>query len=73
MMFDVRLMMKERQTGVITEVVITLQVDQTAEGYKAFNPLASSIIGTGATPQAALLNYLNQQLHSVEALAFHRE
>ena len=73
MMFDVRLVMREKRTGVNTEVDTRLQVSQAPEGYRAYNYDASPIVGKGATPQAAMLNYLDQQLHSVEALAMRKE
>ncbi len=73
MLFDVRLSLRERPTGVSTEVDVRLQVEKTPDGgYKAFNPVTSPIWGAGATPQSAILDFLNQQLHSVEALTFNQ-
>lgn len=72
MMFDVRLTMKERHSGIATEVEVRLEVLRTGKGYETYT-LLSSIVGSGASPQSALLDYLNQQLHSLEALAFNQQ
>lgn len=69
MLFDIHLTLKERQTGITTEIDTRVEVQLTGDGYKTFNPTVAHS-GTGATPQAAILSYLHQLLHSEEALAF---
>lgn len=73
MLFDARLQLREKLTGVSTDVDIRLQVDKTDDGYTAYNPVASALVGRGTSPQGAILDYLNQQLHRVEAVAFNQQ
>ncbi len=70
MIFDVELSIKETTTGIGTDVHLRLQVERAESGlYIASCPMDSPLIAGGASPQYAILQYLQDRVYerAVEA------